>query len=156
MKRRRAKFDVGAADELSFQHINMNEIPSDLRNYDFIWSCGSLEHIGGLDNGLKFIENAMSCLKPGGIAVHTTEYTLTSKDETYESPGLSFYREKDIQKLANLLISAGHNLEINLTRGQHQLDQLVLDEPPVWELSMKEQLCGHTITSLGLIIHKTK
>lgn len=148
------KFDVDAAGALTFRYINMNEIPGDLRNYDFLWSCGSLEHIGGLELGLKFIENAMACLKPGGIAVHTTEFTLTSNEETYESPALSFYREKDIRGLAERLRSAGCELEMNLTRGQHQLDQLVLEEYPPWELSLKEQLCGHTITSLGLVIHK--
>ena len=30
-----------------------------------------LEHLGSLENGLAFVRNAMSFLRPGGVAVHT-------------------------------------------------------------------------------------
>lgn len=148
------KFDVDQGVKLSYRFVDMNEIPPDLRDYDFLWSCGSLEHIGGLKHGLRFVEKAMACLKPGGLAVHTTEFTLTSNDETCDTPALSFYREQDIVKLADSLRKQGYDLELNLSRGQHQMDRMLFEETPPWELSMRQDLCGHTITSLGLVIHK--
>lgn len=148
------QFDTAANDALSFSYIDMNVIPPELTGFDFLWSCGSLEHIGGLANGLRFVEHAMACLKPGGIAVHTTEFTLTSNDQTYESPGLSFYRQRDLEQLAQRLRAQGHQITLNLNRGQHLLDQTACDEATPWELSINESLCGHVITSVGLIIRK--
>jgi hypothetical protein len=148
------QFSHEQSSALGFRFVNMNEIPDDLRGFDFLWSCGSLEHIGGLEYALRFVENAMACLKPGGIAVHTTEFTLSSNDETFESPGLSFYRQRDIEQLATRLRAAGHKLELNLTRGEHLIDSIVSDDASPWELSLKVALCGHVITSIGLIIEK--
>lgn len=146
------KFNVSKTDALKFRFVNMNNIPEDLTNYDFLWSCGSFEHIGGLENGLQFVEKAMQCLKPGGIAVHTTEFNLTSNEETLESPGLSLYREKDIRILSERLCDAGYSLKLNTSRGKHQLDELFFDETPPWELTTKEKIGKYTFTSIGLII----
>jgi hypothetical protein len=152
-----ATMDFGQqqSDKFSCLFVNMNEIQPDLRDFDFLWSCGSLEHIGGLKQGMDFVENAMDCLKPGGIAVHTTEFTLTSNDETFESPGISFYRQKDIEALASRLRAKGHKIELNLTRGTHAIDNLVSDDTAPWEISLRVPLCGHVITSIGLIIEKS-
>jgi SAM-dependent methyltransferase len=148
------ELDLPTGSSLSYRFVDMNDVPSDLVDFDFVWSCGSLEHIGGLENGLRFIENAMGCLKPGGIAVHTTEFTLTSNEGTFESPGLSFYRQKDIEALAERLKAQGHELTVNLARGNHLLDQLVCDPEPPWELTLNAPLMGHVITSVGIIIGK--
>jgi hypothetical protein len=148
------QLDLPAQSSLTFRFVNMNEIPSDLRDFDFLWSCGSFEHIGGLEQGLLFAENAMDCLKPGGIAVHTTELTLTSNEQTFESPGLSFYRQKDIESLAHKLRAKGCEISLNLTRGTHPLDQMVCDQKPAWELTLNESLMGHVITSVGIICRK--
>ena len=131
----------------------MNDIPNDLSGFDFLWSCDSLEHIGGLEHGLKFIENAMACLRAGGITVHTTEFTLASNEESMNLP-ICLFTEGDRQELTEQLCTIGYALDLNLTHGRHQLDQLVLDEPPPWEISLKEHLFNHTITSFGLFIHK--
>ena len=150
----RMQFDVSSTSTLSFRFIDMNIIPTDLRGFDFVWSCGSLEHIGGLENGLRFVENAMRCLRPGGLAVHTTELTLTPDSGRYDTPGLSLYSDKDIKDLAKRLGAAGHILELNLSRGDHQLDRLVLEEASPWEMSLKECISDHLITSIGLIIQR--
>ena len=62
---------------VSFRPVDMNVIPDDLRDFDFLWSTGTLEHIGGHANGVRFVENAMECLRLGGIAVHSAEFTIT-------------------------------------------------------------------------------
>jgi hypothetical protein len=137
-----------------FRDVDMNAIPGDLRDYDALWSCGSLEHIGGLRQGLDFIARSLDCLKPGGIAVHTTEFNLSSDEVTYETPGMSFYRRSDILALAERLTDQGHGIVLNLTRGAGPIDQHV-DKPPYdYALTMNALVAGYLITSIGLIIQK--
>jgi hypothetical protein len=70
------------------EHVNFRRV--DMRNirgiepgkYDFLWSSCSFEHLGSLDAGLSFVTHAMKFLRPGGIAIHTTEFNLSSKDKT--------------------------------------------------------------------------
>lgn len=69
-------------------------------------------------------------------------------------PTCLFYRERDIVALAQRLREKGYVLELNLNRGDHELDLIVFAEPPPWELSLKETICGHTITSMVFVIHK--
>ena len=62
-----------------FRAVDMNDIPSDLLtgDFDFTWSAGSLEHVGGQDKSVAFILNQMRALKSGGIAAHTTEFMIS-------------------------------------------------------------------------------
>jgi hypothetical protein len=137
-----------------FREVNMNHIPDDLVGFDFLWSTGSLEHIGGHANGLAFVESAMRCLKPGGIAVHTTEFTLTSPDVSFNDPNLSFYCRRDIEDLANRLIQSGHQIVLNFRRGDTVADTHV-DTPPFTPgMTLTAHLGLHVITSIGLIIQK--
>ncbi|KAJ1550657.1 hypothetical protein HK096_005718, partial [Nowakowskiella sp. JEL0078] len=71
-------------DELvSYRTQDMNHVPIDSRNkYDFMWSTCSVEHVGSILLGQKFIIDAMNLLRPGGVAIHTTEFTLSSLDKT--------------------------------------------------------------------------
>lgn len=146
----RASFDA----RVRFQHLDMNEIDPFLTGFDFLWSTGSLEHIGGYDKGLAFVENAMHCLKPGGIAVHTTELTLTSDDVGYDSPTLSFYCRRDIEQLAGRLINAGHLIILNFERGRTVADMHVDTPPYHYGRTLCAHFSGHIISSIGLIIQK--
>ena len=38
-----------------------------------------------VEAGLRFLEDSLDCLKPGGVAVHTTELNLSSNEETMET-----------------------------------------------------------------------
>ena len=62
------------AKRASFIPVDMNPLPAELLRgtFDFTWSSSSLEHVGTCELGLEFFLNAMSALKPGGIALHTT------------------------------------------------------------------------------------
>lgn len=144
----------GAKRELAeFRHVDMNAIPDDLRGFDGIWSCGALEHIGGLQNGLDFIVNAMDCLRPGGIAVHTTEFNLSPGDQTHETPNLSIYRAHHIQSVIDRLRDAGHEVHMNWTRGDTAADNHV-DRESSYDLAIVADVCGFDTTSIGLIIRK--
>lgn len=141
----RASFDA----RVKFQHLDMNQIDPLLTGFDFLWSTGSLEHIGGYDKGLAFVENAMNCLKPGGIAVHTTEFTLTSEQVGHDTPNLSFYCRRDIEQLAARLINSGHMIILNFERG-HTVADTHVDTPPFnYGRTLCAHFSSHVVTSIG-------
>src|SRR5262249_15901772 len=62
---------------IGFRPVDMTALPNDLDGrFDFCWSACACEHLGSVANGLEFVENSLRTLKPGGIAVHTTEFTF--------------------------------------------------------------------------------
>lgn len=144
---------------VTHEPADMNDIPEHLRQgeFDFVWSANSLDHLGTIDTGLAFIHNAMDCLKPGGLAVHTTEFNLDSNDNTIEG-GVTLFRERDILRLADELRKNGHAITLNLERGDGPHD-LAVDQPP-YEFSdanrihIRLMIGGYAITSIGLIIRK--
>lgn len=147
-------FEVADLSSIEFAFIDMNDIPEKYREFDFLWSCGSLEHIGGHAEGLEFIKRSLACLKPGGLAVHTTEFNVSHSKKTFMSPGLSLYRESDIVALSRDLAREGHQISCNFNQGEHPLDSIVSDDNSPWELSLKVSLQGFTATSIGIIIQK--
>ncbi|CAB1367279.1 SAM-dependent methyltransferase [Denitratisoma oestradiolicum] len=149
-----SEFDASIRDQLDFRFVNMNEIPADLRDFDFLWSCGSLEHIGSLEAGLAFIESSLDCLKPGGVAVHTTEFNFSSQEETRDAADICFYRDRDIESLVERVRRKGGEMTVNLARGDGPLDKHVDYPPYVYELSMRAWYEPYAITSVGLVIHK--
>jgi SAM-dependent methyltransferase len=139
---------------VDFRFVDMNNIPDDLTGFDFLWSSCALEHLGSLDHGWSFIKNAMKCLKPGGVAVHTTEFTISSLDETYESPEVSFYRKNDIYRLAEDLKSTAKIHAPNFRCMSNDRDELVDRRPFTASEQYKIFLRGHVITSIGIIVQK--
>lgn len=137
-----------------FRHQDMTAINDNLRGFDFIWSTGALEHIGSHANGLRFIEEAMACLKPGGIAAHTTEFTISSDTVGQDHPELSFYCRKDIEELAMRLTSAGHRIVLNFDRGTTAADTHVDVTPYHGGRTLAAHFESHVITSVGLIIQR--
>jgi hypothetical protein len=87
----------------------MNNIPAGLQGYDFTWSTCSFEHCGTLELWLRFLERQMECLKPGGIAVHTTEYDHTGSCQIDNWPTV-LYTQADIRELRNQLATNGMEL----------------------------------------------
>jgi len=140
---------------VSFRPVDMNAIPADLDGqFDACWSTCSLEHLGSLKHGLDFIESSLAVLRPGGIAVHTTEFNLGSNDKTLESPGLSVYRRRDIEELAARLVAQGHDvLPLNFHPGDEQLDE-VIDVPPYGEPHLKLKVQDMTCTSIGFAVRR--
>ena len=100
-------FGLCAAEEfaqrVAYRPVDMNALPADLTGFDFAWSSCALEHLGTLAAGMDFVVAQMACLRPGGVAVHTTEYLVSSNDATVEAGGTVFYRRRDIQALVERL-----------------------------------------------------
>lgn len=117
---------------VQFRQVDMNDIPDDLLQggFDLAWSTGSFEHIGGIDQGLQFFCRQMACLRPGGVAVHTTEFNYESDEITLEASDLVLFRERDFEDLAGRLTAQGDTMApLDLRPGDDPINQQV-DEPP--------------------------
>ncbi len=123
-------------DPLSFRHrvsfrpVDMNRMPQDLSEFDFTWSSCSFEHCGSIQLGLEFLLNQMRCLRAGGVAVHTTEFNLSSNEETVTEGDTVVFRKRDIDEVIKRLEAGGHSVEpVNYTLGSSAADRHI-DIPP--------------------------
>ena len=140
---------------VEFQAVDMRAIASHLRDYDFCWSSCALEHLGNIDEGLRFIERSLETLRPGGVAVHTTELNLTSNRRTISSGGTVLFRRRDLEGLARRLRQAGHEVvPITFDLGD-QLDDGYVDLPPYSaDNHLKLALGQFVSTSFGLVVRR--
>ncbi len=140
---------------VNYRAVDMNDIPSDLRGFDFNWSSCSFEHLGSLELGQKFLKNQLETLKPGGWAVHTTEFNLSSNSRTQEKGDTVIYRAKDIESIANELRSSGHYVEeLDYSYGDEPEDFMVDMSPHKERVHLKLQLNEFLVTSIGIIVQK--
>ncbi|WGS88445.1 methyltransferase domain-containing protein [Methylomonas sp. UP202] len=152
------------------RYIDMNKIPLLSEKYDFCWSVCAMEHLGTIEKGLAFVENSLSVLKPGGIAIHTTEYNYLSEEKTIDNWPTVLFRKKDFLDLSRRLSRSGHLLlEPDFNVGDRVLDKFI-DVPPYtigegwlsqeqWNDSkqsahLKLAIDGFASTCFGLVIIK--
>lgn len=149
----RAICDPTAFDsQVDFRFVDMNHIPEDLKGFDFTWSACALEHLGSISNGLEFIKNTIATLRPGGIAVHTTELNCSSDDDTVDNEGTVLFRKRDILKVCHHLSEAGCSITLNFDTGHLPVDNYV-DVPPYNpDKHLKLKLGEYTTTSFGLLV----
>jgi SAM-dependent methyltransferase len=142
---------------VTFAEADMNAINPEFNGqFDFCWSACSLEHLGSLDHGLNFIKNSMLALKPGGVAVHTTEYNLTSNEATIEHTDFCLYRRRDIERLLEDLTAQGHAPAApEFTTGEGYAETVV-DLPPYGrgEPHLRLRVAEFDCTSIGIIVQK--
>lgn len=135
--------------------VDMNDIPADLRNFDFNWSSCSFEHLGTIEKGFTFLKNQLKTLKPGGWAVHTTEYNISSNDETQDNDPSVFYRQRDIEAIVAELRAEGHYVEeLDYSLGGLPQDFEVDLVPHRQKVHLRLQIDRFVVTSIGLIIRK--
>jgi SAM-dependent methyltransferase len=122
----REKFE----EKCKFEFVDMNDIPARYDGqFDFCWSVCAFEHLGSINSGLNFVRKAMRTLKPGGIAVHTTEYNLLD-EETIDNWGTVLYQKKHFAELSKSLAAENCRLEdIDFNPGSGFFDSYV-DVPP--------------------------
>jgi SAM-dependent methyltransferase len=143
-------------ERVEYRTVDMNRIPDDITDFDFCWSSCCFEHLGSLRHGIDFvIDSVERTLRPGGVAVHTTEFNLSSDDDTVETPTLSIYRRRDIETLIASLEARGHTVDpLAVAPHAHVLDYFV-DTPPYHHgLHLKLALEGYVTTSVGLVIRR--
>ena len=140
---------------VEFRFADMNQPPTDLTAFDFCWSACAFEHLGSIENGLRFIERIVDCLKPGGWAVHTTEFNLSSNDQTVDHAATVLFRRKDMEALAARLAAKGHIVApFDFEPGLAPLDQYIDVAPYRLEPHLKIALEGYATTSFGLIVQR--
>lgn len=142
-------------ERVSYRPVDMNVIPSDLTGFDFTWSSCAYEHLGSIEAGLDFFENSLTCLKPGGLAVHTTELNLSSNRDTLDQGATVIFRRRDFEALAERLIRQGHEvIPITFDCGETDLDR-VIDVPPYTnDPHLRLALLRWVATSFGMIVRK--
>jgi hypothetical protein len=153
--RRPQLLDDNVFDKLvSFQPADMNSISDDLTGFDFCWSACCFEHLGSIEHGLTFVEQSLKTLRPGGLAIHTTEFNLSSNEGTLEHPTLSLFRKRDIEALYERLTSAGHKpWPLNFHPGTGPADAYI-DVPPWGTPHLKLEVASYVTTSIGLVVQK--
>ncbi len=142
---------------VTFRPVDMNAIPEDLLQgqFDLTWSCGSFEHIGSVEQCLTFFCTQMRALRPGGLAVHTTEFNPDSTRPTMDRKHLCLFREQELRDLEARLLAQGDRLwPLDLTEGGEVADRHVAKDAadmPHLSLALGG---GYTTTSILLVAQR--
>ncbi len=155
---------------VSHRVVDMNAIPPDLTDFDFCWSVCALEHLGSIGKAMDFVVNAMATLKPGGVAVHTTEFNFLSDDETIDNWPTVLPLRRHFAALAERLRGLGHEVNsLDFNVGDKPLDRFI-DIPPYPgdpsqklermnahgdSAHLKLSIDGFASTCFGMIIRKS-
>ena len=145
--------------QIDFRPVDMNVLPHDFDGqFDFCWSACAFEHLGSVANGLEFVENSLRTLKPGGIAVHTTEFTFENGEVLDNWPTV-LYQKRHLVELAERLQAKGYQVvDFDFDPGGGIIDRLV-DIPP-WHHDLLTPAAAHsqlsvdgfTCTSAGMVV----
>lgn len=141
------------AERVSFRRVDMLELPDDLADFDFTWSSCAFEHLGSIEDGLRFVVDQLRTLRPGGVAVHTTELNVSSTTHTLEAGPTVLFRRSDIERLARDLTAAGHRISCTFHTGDYPNDRWV-DVPPFTNTHLKMGMGEHVTTSFGVLVRK--
>ncbi|WP_440225588.1 FkbM family methyltransferase [Dokdonella sp. MW10] len=140
------------AERVSFRVVDMTEIADDLEGFDFLWSSCAIEHVGSLDATADVVSRMMHCLKPGGVAVHTTEYNIGSNDATTSRGPTVIPRRRDLEALLERLEAEGHRVApLDFDIGSEADDKVILHPPYEGYPCLKIWLGDHATTSFGIV-----
>lgn len=140
------------ARRVRWEPADMRAVPGHLTGYDFTWSACAFEHLGSLGAGIDFVLASLACLKPGGVAVHTTEYSIHDRWRTRAHGATVVYRRRDLEALFVRAAATGFTTTANWSAGTQPLDAHV-DLPPYSpDRHLKLAYRGLTITSFGLVL----
>ncbi len=139
---------------VSFCAVDMRQLPVDLGQYDFVWSSCAAEHLGSIALGRAYLVNAVKYLKPGGVAVHTIEYNVSSRRHTIDNNSTILFRRRDIRAIGRELRRSGYRVDLSFRGGHLPADRYVDRPPYTMDVHLKLELAGFTLTSYGLIIEK--
>lgn len=146
-------------EHVRYRTVDMNAIPGDLVDFDFCWSSCAFEHLGSLDQGLAFVRHSLDTLRPGGVAVHTTEFNLSSDERTVATGPVVLFRRRDFRALEAALLADGHQVApFDFELGNEAVERYV-DLPPFTaephlRLRLPFGATSYATTSIGVVIVK--
>lgn len=154
--------DAQLAERVRLREVDMNAVPADIGTFDIAWSSCVIEHLGSPQRGMDFVLESCALLRPGGIAVHTTEFELTRKSETMDYGHCAIYRMPDFvaleARLAEVGCEATFNFAVSMDSFADRWISLVhkglRDDLPD-AAHLKLALGDSVSTSYGLLIRKT-
>jgi len=143
-------------ERVHFEPCDMRDLPPHLNGFDFCWSSCCLEHLGTLERGLDFVLHSVEhTLAVGGIACHTTEFNLSSNEETIAAGRDVVYRRCDLNHLCRTLEERGHQVTPLRIEAGALLPDYLVDVPPYrGDLHLKLLIGSFVCTSLGLVIRR--
>jgi hypothetical protein len=138
------------------RYVDMNAVPDDLGEFDLVWSCSALEHLGSPRAGIDFVLRTLDLLRPGGVSVHTTELELTPRRSTADYGNIVVYRTADLDELAREARHQGFEIEPNWyvameTPADRWIAQPPFDDDPV---HLKLTIGDSVSTSVGLLVRR--
>ncbi len=149
------------AKAVSLRNVDMNAIPEDLGMFDVAWSSCVIEHLGSPSRGLDFVLESLNMVRPGGVAVHTTELELTRKKRTMDYGNCAVYRLQDLLSFEERVKSSGYDASFNFyvsMDSAHDRWISMVNAPggsALDEIDHLKLLLGDSVTtSFGLIIRK--
>lgn len=142
---------------VSFRSADMNAIPKELHGqFDLTWSACSMDHLGSQRKGWRFFRESMKCLRPGGAAIHTTEFDLALKGKPVRKGSTVFYRKENVEKFLRSLERRGCIVpEANFTWNDDPVTREIDREPhsnPHGHYTL--EACGLVVTSIVVIARK--
>ena len=142
--------------KVQFEPCDMNAISPYLQDYDLCWSSCAYEHLGSIEKGLDFVINSVEkTLKVGGVAIHTTEFNLSSNVETVDNSWTVLFRRSDFDRLSDILRDRGHEVDAFVVApNATPVDQFVDVPPYSSEPHLKLLLENFTTTSAGIIVRR--
>jgi SAM-dependent methyltransferase len=139
---------------VGYRYVDMTNLPQNLGLFDFLWSNCALECLGGLSQGIEFVGRACRYLRPGGVAVHATEFNVSSNEETLDRGPVVLFRRRDIEQMQRRASEAGCRMaEPDFDAGSAPLE-LYVDRPPYGTPHLKLAFDRFVATSFLLIIEK--
>jgi len=124
---------------VAIEYVDMNSIPPHLAGFDFCWSICAMEHVGSIAGAMAFVENSLATLRPGGVAVHTSEINVLAAGPTSNNDPIAMPQRPDFEALAAKLAAAGHETgPLDFDFGDTAFDRYV-DVPP-YVYNMEESL----------------
>jgi 2-polyprenyl-3-methyl-5-hydroxy-6-metoxy-1,4-benzoquinol methylase len=149
--------DAVLEERVRMRPVDMNRLPNDLGHFDLVWSACALEHLGSPDAGMAFIRRSLELLRPGGIAVHTTELELTPRATTADYGHMAVYRVVDLDRLADRVRNMGFEIATNwYVPLEAPADRWISLPPyPHNDPAHLKLLIGQSVsTSVGLLIRR--
>lgn len=143
-------------ERVEFRAVDMNDLPDDLGTHDLVWSSCAMEHLGSPERGLEFVKRSLRLLRPGGLAVHTTELDLTPGEATVDYGHCALYRPADLRRLQQTVVGMGFAMPLNpYVPLEHPADRQIAPPLSVGKerFHLKLALYRSISTSFALVIH---